>query len=194
MSACFPPSLAYTGAMNELRAPAAIHTARLRLRKPGTGDAEAIFSSYASDPDVCRYLAWSRHRSIRDTLDFLAFSDAAWQRGPAGPYLIFGEDDELLGSTGLEFAGDGTATTGYCLARKAWGRGYATEALKAMQDLAEKLGLAALTTCVHPEHRASRHVLEKCGFVIDTGNDCRVEFPNLAPGRPLTVVYYRWQP
>ena len=48
--------------MVALRAPATIETARLILRKPVTGDAEAVFAAYASDAAVTRHLGWPRHQ------------------------------------------------------------------------------------------------------------------------------------
>ena len=80
--------------------------------------------------------------------------------------------------------------TGYVLARDAWGLGYATEALAAMVAVARQCGVRHLYALCHPDHRASWHVLEKCGFVrVGDGSD-RVEFPNLEPGVMQQVHRY----
>ena len=101
---------------------------------------------------------------------------------PAGPYLIRLRDDgRLVGGTGLSFKDDHTAVTGYVLAKDAWGKGYATEALRAMVDLARRLGVTRIEALCHPQHRASWRVLEKCGFIRDPPFQ-QSEFPNLAPG------------
>lgn len=97
-------------------------SARLEYFRPAPSDAEAIFERYASDPDVTRYLGWPRHRSLEDTLWFLEFSRAAWERDGAGPLLIrCRADGELLGCTGLSVDAPGEVTTGYVLAKDAWG-------------------------------------------------------------------------
>jgi RimJ/RimL family protein N-acetyltransferase len=84
-----------------MKGPERIETARLLLRKPVLDDAEAVFSRYASDPEVTKYLAWPRHGSIEHTRLFLRFSDAEWERWPVGPYLIeFKDDLQLLGAQG----------------------------------------------------------------------------------------------
>jgi RimJ/RimL family protein N-acetyltransferase len=83
------------------RAPEAIETPRLRLRRPRAIDAPGIFERYASDPDVARYLGRPRHQSIDDTRGFLEFSEAEWARGPAGPYLAFLHDGSLVGAESL---------------------------------------------------------------------------------------------
>ena len=124
--------------------PESLQTARLLLRRPTLADAVAIFDRYASDPVVTRYLSWPTHRTLADTHAFLAWSDAEWGKGPAGSYLVFSrEDNRLLGGTGLSFKSPTCAVTGYVLARDAWGRGYATESLQAMVDLARELGRQA---------------------------------------------------
>lgn len=178
--------------MNESsKAPLELRTQRLVLRPPRADDADAIFARFAGDPGVTHYVGWPRHRSVEDTRDFLAFSEASWRQWPAGPYLIHSRGDgELLGSTGLAFERQDEAMTGYVLAADSWGRGYATEALGAMVDLSRNLGLRRIYALCHPEHRASARVLEKCDFTRDTMWSTLHEFPNLAPGVPQQVVCY----
>lgn len=172
-------------------APTCIETARLRLTPPGPDDAEAIFNRYASDPEVTRYLGWPRHRCVADTQAFLAFAARQWAQDGVGPYLVRSRGDRrLLGSTGLALEPGPQAMTGYVLARDAWGRGYATEALRAMVDVAEGLGVPRVFALCHPEHRASWRVLEKCGFLRDAAWATPFEFPNLEPRGPVPVVCY----
>ena len=166
-----------------MKGPVRIETARLLLVRPQAADAASIFERYASDPDVTRFLGWPRHQSVDDTKAFLRFSAEEWERWPAGPYLIRSRDDgQLLGSTGFGFEATQRAITGYVLAKDAWGKGYATEALAAITDLAGRLGVVRLYALCHPAHRASWRVLEKCGFVRDVTWTGQTEFPNLAPG------------
>ena len=173
------------------RAPDALETPRLRLWRPRPEDARPIFERYASDPEVCRFLSWPRHTGLGDTEAFLAFSRAEWERWPAGPYLVATRaDGALVGSTGLAFETPQRAATGYALARDAWGRGYATEALGAMVALAPRLGVRRLHALCHTGHRASWRVLEKAGFEREGVLRRHSEFPNLAPGEPLDVLSY----
>jgi len=177
------------------RAPTELRTARLRLWRPGPGDARETFERYAGDPAVCRYLSWPRHLSLEDTRTFLGFSDACWERWPAGPYLIATLDDgRLIGSTGLAFETPRRASTGYVLAADAWGRGFAGEALAAMVGLARELGVKRLYALCHTEHRASWRVLEKGGFLREGVLRQHSVFPNLAPGEPLDVLCYARAP
>ena len=138
-----------------------------------------------------RYLSWPTHRSLADTHAFLAWSDAEWRKGPAGSYLVFSrKDNGLLGGTGLSFKSPTCAVTGYVLARDAWGQGYATESLLAMVDLARELGVKRLEAICHIDHRASAHVMEKCGFQLEEILRKHTEFPNLSPGQRSDVFSY----
>jgi RimJ/RimL family protein N-acetyltransferase len=93
----------------------------------------------------------------------------AWIRGHAGPggqsFLIVRKDDQaVLGAIG--FGGEGgTAELGYALGRAHWGRGYATEAVRAMIALARERGLEALEAHIFTGNSASARVVEKAGFV-----------------------------
>jgi len=174
-----------------MKAPERHETQRLILRRPRPDDAEAIFTRYANDEDVTRYLAWPRHRTIDETRAFLQFSDAEWARHPCGPYLIESRDrGRLLGSSGLAFDSAETASTGYVFAKDAWGQGYATETLRAVVGIARGLGVTRLYALCHVDHAPSRRVLEKCGFARVTMLRGAADFPNLDPGVSRDVLRY----
>jgi RimJ/RimL family protein N-acetyltransferase len=161
-----------------------IETERLVLRRPRVEDAPAIFTRYASDPEVTRYMAWPTHRSLDDTHAFLHVCDALWTQWPkAGPLLVFARDGvTLLGAAGVAHNSETVAQIGYVLARDAWGRGYATEALTANVEAVRHTGLRRLEAGVHVAHRPSCRVLEKAGFArerIRPGHP--TDFPNLPP-------------
>ena len=174
-----------------MKAPERFETSRLILRKPTLEDAKAVFTRYSSDAQVTKYLGWPRHQSIGYTRGFLAFSDAEWDRWPAGPYLIESQSGgDLLGGTGLGFESSTIASTGYVLARDAWGHGYATEALTAIVAIAQSLGVGRLYALCHPDHPASIRVLEKCDFRLESRLKDFAEFPNLGTGRREDCLRY----
>jgi [ribosomal protein S5]-alanine N-acetyltransferase len=171
-------------------APSVIETERLLLRRPIAADAEQIFCRYASDPDVTRYMSFRRHESLADTEMFLDFSEIEWKAQGCGPYLAFSrESGVLLGGTGVSIQGD-EAETGYVFARDAWGCGYATESLRAMIELARSIRLSGLHAHCHPDHRASIHVLEKCGFSLEHRASASHVFPNISPMKQDVLAYW----
>jgi ribosomal-protein-alanine N-acetyltransferase len=184
-----------------VKAPAALETERLVLRRPLMEDARNVFARYASDPAVTRFLGWRPHASLEDTELLLSSSNAEWAQYGVGCYLIQSrEDGELIGSVSLRLVSAQQAATGYVLARDAWGRGYATEALHAMRSLALRLGVLRLSAICHPDHRASWRVLQKCGFTREGVLRGHAQFPNIAPGVASDVLSYsfayetEWQP
>jgi RimJ/RimL family protein N-acetyltransferase len=175
-----------------MKGPRRLETERLLLRRPIINDAQMIFERYAGDPVVTRYMSWATHRTVADTYAFLAWSEADWELWPAGSFLIFSKDADglLLGGTGLSFRTPVSAVTGYVLAQDAWGQGFATEALRAMVELARQTGVTRLEAECHAEHRASAHVLEKCGFYCEGILRAHTEFPNFAQGSRSDVLRY----
>src|SRR5262249_2585712 len=171
--------------------PQEIRTERLYLRRPKPGDVGAIFSRYASDPEVTRYLGWPRHRTPRQTEAFLEFSDREWSTKPGGPYLVFSTTGQLLGGTGLEFETEYRVASGFVFAKDAWGQGYATEVMKAMLSLAfARPTVQRLYALCHAEHLASARVLEKSGLLREGTLRRYLVFPNLPGTLPSDVLCY----
>jgi RimJ/RimL family protein N-acetyltransferase len=172
--------------------PRAVTTERLLLRAPLLDDAEAIHARYASDPDVTRYLGWQRHRSLADTRGFLEFASAVWDKGCPIAFLAFLREGGLLvGSTGLVFERAEAATTGYALARDAWGHGFATEMTLAMVDLAFRWpNIWRLSAICHLDNQKSERVLSKAGFIREGTLRRHTVFPNLGTPRPQDVALW----
>jgi len=167
-----------------------IETERLVLRRPRVSDEPAVFSRYASDPEVTRYMAFPTHRSLDDTHAYLQWSDGMWARWPqAGPMLVFARDGvTLLGGAGIVNDNETLAQIGYILARNVWGRGYASEALLACVEAARASGVRRLEAGVHVEHHVSRRVLEKAGFSREGMRPGL--FPNLPPDVTRDAAVY----
>jgi ribosomal-protein-alanine N-acetyltransferase len=177
-----------------MKAPNHIQTERLVLRRPIVADAPVVFAAYSGDPEVTRYLSWPRHTSVSQTKAFIKFSEEEWTRWSAGPYIIETRDGDLIGGTGFSFQTTQRAETGYVLRRSHWGRGYATEALRALMPVAVTLGIRELYAFCHVMQLASCRVLEKCGFSREGLLRDHAEFPNDDPGRLQDAICYsrRW--
>jgi RimJ/RimL family protein N-acetyltransferase len=70
---------------------------------------------------------------------------------------------EIVGSVGLAPEGK-DVQLGYWIAREHWGRGYATEAVRALLGLARTLGHRKLVAKHFTDNPASGRVLRKAGF------------------------------
>jgi RimJ/RimL family protein N-acetyltransferase len=138
-------------------------TPRLLLRPGFPEDAPALAAAIA-DEAIVRNLAtapWPYR--MRDAEAFLASP-----RDPILPsFLVFertGGAPQLVGSCGLGRRPSGAVEMGYWIARPFWGRGLATEACRALVEIASTLGLQSLEGSHFIDNPASARVLEKLGF------------------------------
>ena len=162
--------------------PAVLRTSRLLLRVPSVADDRAIFEGYATDPDVTRYLRWRPHASLADTIAFLHQTIAAIETGAEAQWVIEPYALERpIGMIGFRLAGH-AAELGYVLERAWWGRGYATEAAKAVVDWAvAEPGIYRAWAVCDVEHQASARVLEKVGMEREGVLRRGIVLPNLSP-------------
>lgn len=72
---------------------------------------------------------------------------------------------ELIGVIGLSFAQGDDPVLGYWLGEPHWGRGYASEAGRAVVAAARAAGIPALASRALSHNARSLHVLGKLGFV-----------------------------
>jgi len=90
-----------------------------------------------------------------------------------GPYAVVEKGSQaVIGYCGLFFFSDIDGQTeveiGYRLASGAWGKGYATEAAKAVHDYAfTVLGIKRLIAMIDPSNLASIHVAKKIGMLYE---------------------------
>jgi RimJ/RimL family protein N-acetyltransferase len=137
-------------------------TNRLKLRAPGAADATAI-ASLINDRRIAENTARIPHPySLADAHAFLGQAN----RDPAEPsFAITRQDGTLIGGCGIHVLSGGEPELGYWIGVSHWGRGYATEAARAVLDHAfATLGYERLTSRARVSNPASRRVLEKCGF------------------------------
>jgi ribosomal-protein-alanine N-acetyltransferase len=140
-------------------------TERLELRAFEPGDLEALHAVYG-DPEVTRFIpAYPTLEHTRRALDIHVRE--AREGNPAFWALIERESGDLIGDAGLGLIeGIGPEfELGYTIGPPWWGRGYATEAARAVRDHAlGPLALPELLALVRPENVASINVLEKIGM------------------------------
>jgi RimJ/RimL family protein N-acetyltransferase len=142
-------------------------TERLRLRRSRSEDAERI-ASYRSDPDVHRFQGWDR--TDPDGIAVEIEEMAGRLPGEPGWVQLSVEDREtgrLVGDVGLSpAAGEpGVVKLGYTIAPEDQGRGYATEAVRALITYAfDVLGADLVRIYADGDNVASHRVAEKSGL------------------------------
>ena len=147
-----------------------IDTDRLVLRPFALADAPRL-ARLANHAEIARRLATMPHPyDEKDALDFIARTRAA-PAGAACFAITLKDDDDLIGTCGYGPPHDGADRAphetdfGYWLGLDYWGKGYATEAARAVLAHAfERSGVAVLTTDYQLGNDASRRVLVRLGF------------------------------
>ena len=138
-----------------------LETRRLVLRQPTLADVKAI-ARLANDRRVAANLRRVPHPYTTD--DAIAFVSTAARAGRDTVWLIE-HAGEPIGITGLEWHDATTPELGYWLGVEQWGRGFATEAARAVIDYAfEDTAATRLVSGARVTNTASRHVLQKCSF------------------------------
>jgi RimJ/RimL family protein N-acetyltransferase len=142
-------------------------TARLHLRPFTSADQAAIHAIYA-DPEVMRFVGHGAHRTMAETATALrTYGDVLARRGYSFLAVTEREGGALIGDGGLHpLAGAGPdVELGYTLARRAWGKGYATELGRALVQYAfTVLQVPRVVAQVEPANAGSRNVLMKLGM------------------------------
>jgi RimJ/RimL family protein N-acetyltransferase len=123
------------------------------------------------DEDVMRFSDGVKTREWVDT--WLRACHELYQSWGYGPYALVEKGSQaVIGYCGLFFfpdiGGQAEVEIGYRLARAVWGRGYATEAAKAVHDYAfTVLGIKRLIAIIDPSNIASIRVAKKIGMLYE---------------------------
>jgi len=135
-------------------------TERLTLRAPRREDVKAI-AGLANDRRVAMNTARIPHPyRLADAEQFIGAVNR--RDGEACFVIMLGEN--LIGACGID-PRDDAPELGYWLGVRYWGRGYTTEAVRAVVDYAfGDLQHASLQAGARVTNPASRRVLEKCAF------------------------------
>ncbi len=141
--------------------PFVLETERLTLRRPTLADAKAI-ARLANDRRIAEMTRRLPH-------PFLAEHAAQFVRAiadePGETAFLIEHTDAPIGIVGIDCRKPDAPELGYWLGLDHWGRGFATEAARAVIDFTfEEFDVEHLISGARVVNPASRNILEKCGF------------------------------
>ena len=147
--------------------PTALQTARLTLRMLDEEDVRVEHEMILESLD--HLWPWFSFRAEPPTLaqrqELAARQRDDAANGTAATYLVY-TLDRAVGKAWLEVEGS-TATMGWWLRASATGHGYATEAVRALVELAFDYGIERVEAHTDPDNAASRALAERAGFVLE---------------------------
>jgi [ribosomal protein S5]-alanine N-acetyltransferase len=147
-----------------------LRTPRLLLRRFRMEDADNVFA-YARDPEMTRFVFWQAHGSVQDSREFLERTLQGYADGHPPVWAIEHVNDSIvIGSCAyhevsiMNLRGE----IGYALARRYWGQGIMTEAVRAALDYGfRSIHLNRIEARCDVENTASWHVMEKLGMKFE---------------------------
>jgi RimJ/RimL family protein N-acetyltransferase len=153
-----------------------IETQRLWLRWPRSSDATAI-TAFASLAEVAQLTAAIPHPYPKGEAERFILKARAENAGGAALNLAITQKSgarRVIGLISATLEGPAALELGYILAPPMWGKGFATEAIKAVVDMLFRVTMAnRLTANSRVQNTASRRALEKAGFAFV---DARLDF------------------
>lgn len=146
--------------------PMEIITPRLRLVPVELKYLESTYA-YAGDIENTRLMMELPYESLDETKAAIEASVVQWQsEKPSRLDFAVLKDDTHIGGMTLYFLDDGVSgELGWVVHKDHWGRGYTTEAARAMLDYAaDEWNLKRMIACCDSENIASKKVIEKLGM------------------------------
>ena len=146
-----------------------LETKRLILKTLELSDFDRLLA-LQSDSDVMQHTGAGCAQTAEQVKEYLSFSISYQKKHRIGFCTVFEkETGELVGEAGVfHLLFDDTQPqieVGYHLHKKFWGKGYATELVKALVQWGlEHLPNSKLVATAYPENSASQKVLKKAGF------------------------------
>jgi len=134
--------------------------------RPIEHDAAAALLDGRAPPDMAFAPGYPSRFSL-EVMDLVAGPRAAREGHGFVPWFVVRKDDEaVVGEIGYSFDEDtATATLGYSIVEPSWGRGHATDALRALvEHLHGEPRVRRLMANTLAGHVASRRVMEKAGM------------------------------
>lgn len=153
--------------------PSSLTTDRLLLRVPRAGDGPAINAAIRESHDTLRqWMPWARRiPTLAESETFAREAAARFRACDEAAYLIFRREDGLLiGSTGLHSIDWGVPRfeIGYWLRSDCEGRGFVTEAVRALTALCfERLGAQRVEIRCDSRNLRSAAVARRVGYQLE---------------------------
>ena len=148
-----------------------LETERLLLRKVTVDDAPSAFKNWCNNDNVCRYVIWEKHKNVDETYDLYKSWVEDYENEKTFRWgVVVKENNELIGTIDVakKFLDFSTCEIGYCYSEDYWGKGYATEALKAViKYLFEECDAEVINADYLHRNPASGKVMKNAGMKYD---------------------------
>ena len=144
-----------------------IKTERLILRKFRKEDVSQVYNNYGRDMEAQKYIKWVPCATLESTNEFIKMHLENYDS--KSDFYAWGieQDGKIIGSIGAFDIDEDieSCEIGYSLGYKYWGKGYITEAVKAViKYLLTAVGFNRIYASCHMDNVGSQKVMAKAGM------------------------------
>ena len=161
---------------------------RVTLRAPRLDDADELFASVASDPEVTRYMSWTPHPDVDETRRVIS---ELFNVGGERSWLIeLRETGEIVGTCGFRPVQVHSMDFGYCLGHRWWGRRLMPEVVELLlAEMESDPRVYRISAICHVDNPRSARVLQRAGLSFEGRLVRHTVFPNIGP-EPQDVLLW----
>lgn len=145
-----------------------LKTERLILKRISLDDSHLMFTNFACDDKVSRYMSWDTFNNENAVYKWLTEWQEEYKKADTYYWGIFlKSNNEIIGTVYLltECKSSKVASISYCLGYDYWGNGYVCEAVKAIIDFAfNEIGFNRIEAYHAESNIQSSRVLQKVGM------------------------------
>lgn len=146
-----------------------ITTERLILRRFTVEDAQEMFSNWASDDEVTKFLSWPTHGDVGITKMLLENWVDSYAREDFYQWAME-LDGQLIGTISVVEQNPDVEMVeiGYCIGKAWWHKGFTSEALQAVLEyLLDEVGVRRVQARHDARNPNSGKVMAKCGMMYE---------------------------
>ena len=139
---------------------------RVTLRAPRLDDAEELFSSIVSDPEVTRYMSWPTHPDVDETRRVIT---ELFNVGDERTWLIeLRHSEKTVGMCGFRPVQQHSLDFGYYLGRRWWGQRIIAEVVALLlAEMESDPNVYRISAICHVDNTRSARVLERAGLSLE---------------------------
>jgi len=144
-----------------------LQTPNLYLRPFIAADVPKAYENWMSDDDVTEFLSWDTHRSPEETKRVIGSWLKEYEYGTMEWCIVLKRKEEPIGSIAAvqDFPEKRYCEIGYCIGKDYWGKGYMTEAIKAVTEyIFRNTDYLWIQARCDSENHGSRRCLEKNNY------------------------------
>lgn len=148
-----------------------LETGRLILRKFSIDDADDMFSNWASNPNVTKFMTWQAYTSVKDVKSYINMCVNDYSK-PDNYYWVIGykENHQAIGAISAVSIREDVEEVeiGYCIGENYWNKGITSEAFeRVIKFFFEEVGVNRIKATHDVNNPNSGKVMKKCGLIYE---------------------------